>query len=103
MLLGLALAFDGRAVETSAQAATFVLNGARGAIIVINDLLCHVVSIANQTRLEVSVEVSGYIVIAISDRTMWLVLPSIVVLAIFVHSSQVIRCNQLGRCTRVQV
>ena len=61
----------------------------------LDDLLGHVVGVADQTRLEVSVEVSRHIVIAITDCTMGLVSPTIVVLAIFVHPGQVVRCNEL--------
>ena len=85
-----------------ARAQAAVPDWRQGAV-VRDDLLGHVVGVADQVRLEVRVEVLGHVAIVRPRRPMLLISPSLVVLAIRVHPGEVVRRDELGGRARVQV
>ena len=68
-----------------------------------DELLGHVVGVADQVRLEVPVEVLGHAGIVLPSRSMVLVSPALVEFTILVHPGEVVSRDELGGRARVQV
>ena len=62
----------------------------------LDELLGHVVGVADQVRLEVPVEVLGHAANVLPGRSMLLVSPAFGKLAILVHPGEVVCCDELG-------
>ena len=68
-----------------------------------DELLGHVVGVADQVGLEVPVEVLGHAGIVLPGRSMVLVSPALVEFTILVHPGEVVCRDELGGRARVQV
>ena len=71
--------------------------------VVVRDSLGHIMSVMDQVRLEVGVEMLRHVSKAVCASSVLLVLPALSEFVAWVHLSQLFRGDELGRRVRVKV